>query len=129
MIYIDIGAARARAIERSQTDPTDTKAIAYIEELLTLSSANDRDGVLHYRPFWAAATFIGQDPDVQDLISVDQEATFTQAETRVASLFGLQAAYDKANGLIVEADFLAPTTFVNSPVSATASVRTRAILW
>lgn len=98
-MYLDLDAALDRAKERCQR--TDTSNDEYLEELLVMSAGKTAADVVHYRPFFVAARFIAQDPDIRDISEATGEAKFTLAQPRIDELMALQAAYDAANGLIV----------------------------
>jgi hypothetical protein len=97
-MYTDLGAALDRAKERCQRETTANDE--YLEELLVMS-AGTVNGATHYRPFWVAARFIAQDPDIRDISEASGEAKFTLAQPRIDELMASQAAYDAAYGLIV----------------------------
>lgn len=97
-MYTDLAAALARAKERCQRENTDNDQ--YLTELLTMSAGKVAD-VTHYRPFWVAARFIAQDPDIRDIAEASGEAKFTLANPRIADLMSQQAAYDAAYSLVV----------------------------
>lgn len=97
-MYLDIPTALARAKERCQRE--DSTDDALLTELLTMS-AGKVDGVTHYRPFYAAARFIAQDPDIRDLSRAEGEAEFTLAQPRIDDLMSLQLAYDNACSLVI----------------------------
>ena len=128
--FLIIEDARTRAIERSQTHQDDAIAITYIDELLELSSAPDPQETMHYRPYWVAAQIITQDPEVQDVIKVDQEAEFTDASVRIASLLALQQAYDEKYELAIADAFEAVPEPIRMPVEGgTRSIKSEAVLW
>jgi hypothetical protein len=102
-MYTDLGAALDRAKERCQRETAANDE--YLEELLVMSAgvvpSLTGAGVRHYRPFWVAARFIAQDPDIRDISEASGEAKFTLAQPRIDELMASQAAYDAAYGLIV----------------------------
>jgi hypothetical protein len=97
-MYLTLDAALDRAKERCQRE--DTSNDEYLEELLVMS-AGTVAGVTHYRPFWVAARFIAQDPDIRDISEAGGEAKFTLAQPRIDELMASQSAYDLAYGLTV----------------------------
>lgn len=97
-MYLTLDAALDRAKERCQRENSDNDE--YLEELLVMS-AGAVEGVTHYRPFFVAARFIAQDPDIRDIVEASGEAKFTLAQPRIDELMGLQAAYDLAYKLTV----------------------------
>ena len=131
-MYTDIEAALDRAKERCQRENTDNDQ--YLTELLTMSAGKVADGTAHYRPFWVAARFIAQDPDIRDIAEASGEAKFTLANPRIADLMSQQAAYDLAYALTVppgmratidsDHDGISPNA--NRYVASTSSVVTTA---
>lgn len=109
----------ARAKERCQR--SDTADDAYLTELLELSKGTTPLGGFDYRPFWVAAKFIAQDPDLRDLSEAVGEAKFTLAQPRIDDLMALQLAYDQANNLTVPAGCEA---FVPATAAATRAGQT-----
>lgn len=97
-MYTAIADALARAKERCQRENDDNDQ--YLTELLTMS-AGKINGETHFRPFWVAARFIAQDPDIRDIAEASGEAKFTLANPRIADLMSQQAAYDLAYSLVV----------------------------
>jgi hypothetical protein len=98
-MYTVLADALARAKERCQRENTDNDQ--YLTELLTMSAGKVADGTTHYRPFWVAARFIAQDPDIRDIAEASGEAKFTLAQPRIDELMASQAAYDLAYALTV----------------------------
>lgn len=97
-MYLDLPSALARAKERCQRENSNDDIL--LSELLTMS-AGIVVGVTHYRPFYVAARFIAQDPDIRDLARAEGEATFTLAQPRIDDLMSLQLAYDNAYNLAI----------------------------
>jgi hypothetical protein len=116
-MYLDLDSALDRAKERCQRETTANDE--YLEELLVMS-AGTVEGVTHYRPFYAAARFIGQDPDIRDISEASGEAKFTLAQPRIAELMALQGAYDSAYKLTIPPGMQAAIDSDNDGVSANA---------
>jgi hypothetical protein len=116
-MYLDLDSALDRAKERCQRETTANDE--YLEELLAMS-AGTVEGVTHYRPFYVAARFIGQDPDIRDISEASGEAKFTLAQPRIAELMALQGAYDSAYKLIVPPGMQATIDSDNDGVPANA---------
>lgn len=127
-MYTDKAAAIARAKERAQI--TDTTHDAYFDELITMSAGTVAT-VVHYRPFWSAARFLAQNPDLRDLSRAEGEAQFTLAQPRIDDLMAQQAAYDQAYGLTVPPgmEAIAANTSASSGgyIAGTTSVTTTAV--
>lgn len=100
-MYTDLAAALTRAKERSGASAADD---LYLTEILTLSAGVDPAGVTQYRPYYCAAKWIEQSRGDQTLTESDG-TKFTGLTKIIASLFDLQAAIDKALGLIIPAGF------------------------
>lgn len=96
MAYTVLAAALTRAKERSTAPDT---ADDYLTELLDMS-AGTANGVTHYRPFICAARWLEQNRRDQTIAKGDG-AEFTGQAKPIRSLYDLQLAYDKANGLTV----------------------------
>ena len=118
-MYLLLNEALARARERCQADPT---ANTYLTELLNMS-AGTVGGMTHYRPFWVAARYLSQNPDIRDLSRAEGEAVFTLAQPRIDDLLKMQLAYDSAYGLSVPSGMAAIVRFI-VPVAGTASIPT-----
>lgn len=90
--------AKERACDAgSEADP-------FLNELLDLSAGIDSNGVRHFRPYYSAALWLEQSPQIQMLSQAD-EAVFTQMVTAIASLKALQASYDLAYALSIPPGF------------------------
>ncbi|MEM1240847.1 MAG: hypothetical protein AAGI45_13485 [Cyanobacteria bacterium P01_H01_bin.26] len=101
MTYLNQAEALARAKERSGATAADDE---YLNELLTMSSALDADGLTHYRPFYCAAKWIEQNRPAQTLTEASG-TKFTGLQKPIDSLLALQRSYDQANGLDVPDGF------------------------
>lgn len=131
MPYTDRLAALARTKERCQAASLDD---AYLLELLDMSAGKDAIAAVHYRPFFVAAKFLEQNPDLRDLSEADG-AKFTLADPRIKSLYELQRNYDLANNLSIPKGFESPV-FVNgvqmirtgAAIAGTSSVETGRVL-
>jgi hypothetical protein len=99
--YLALAPALARAKERSGAIAADD---AYLTELLEMSAGHSITGVKHYRPFLVAARWLEQNRPAQTVSEADG-AKFTGLAKPIASLLGLQQAYDNANELLVPAGF------------------------
>jgi hypothetical protein len=130
-MYLTIPLALARAKERCQRESERDDGL--LTELLLLS-AGSAEGVTHYRPFYAAARFIAQDPDIRDLARAEGEAEFTLAQPRIDDLMGFQFAYDSAYNLTVprgmEADAfgVSPVKKNKNYIAGTSSITTTPVL-
>lgn len=100
--YLDLDAALDRAKERTQRQAT-TADDDWLTELLQMS-AGVAGGVTHYRPYYCAAKLLEQKLASQTISEADG-AKFTGLAKPIASLLGLQAAYDSSNGLTVPVGF------------------------
>lgn len=109
MAYTDLAAALARAKERAGATANDD---AYLTELLEMSAGTDANAVKHFRPFLVAARHLEQNRGAQTLKRAKDGIEFTGLAKPIASLLGLQAAYDAKHGLTVPAGFeaIAPDT-------------------
>lgn len=116
-MYLTLDAALDRAKERCQRETADNDE--YLEELLVMS-AGKLDEVTHYRPFYVAARFIGQDPDIRDIVEATGEAKFTLAQPRIAELMALQSGYDLAYGLTIPPGMQAVIDSDNDGIPANA---------
>jgi hypothetical protein len=131
-MYTDLGAALDRAKERCQRETAANDE--YLEELLVMS-AGTVAGSTHYRPFWVAARFIAQDPDIRDISEASGEAKFTLAQPRIDELMASQAAYDAAYGLtvppgmqaIIDSDHDGIAANARRYVAGTSSILTTAV--
>lgn len=130
-MYLLLNEGLARARERCQAEPT---ANAYLTELLTMS-AGTVGGVTHYRPFWVAARYLSQNPDIRDLSRAEGEAVFTLAQPRIDDLMAQQAAYDSAFNLTIPPGMGVPLPSGSGgisrpivPVAGTQSVRTTSVI-
>lgn len=102
MQYLDLPAALSRAKERAGISENNHDAL--LTELLAISVGTDPEGVIHYRPFYAAAKFLEQSQSAQTLLSADG-VQFTGLAKPIASLLQLQASYDVAQKLTIPAGF------------------------
>jgi hypothetical protein len=131
-MYTDLGTALDRAKERCQRETAANDE--YLEELLVMSAGKVAD-VTHYRPFWVAARFIAQDPDIRDIAEASGEAKFTLAQPRIDELMASQAAYDLAYGLtippgmqaVIDSDHDGIAANARRYVSSTSSIPTTAV--
>jgi hypothetical protein len=128
-MYLDLDGALDRAKERCQRE--DATNDEYLEELLVMSAGSVL-GVRHYRPFWVAARFIAQDPDIRDIAEASGEAKFTLAQPRIDELMTTQAGYDSAYDLTVPPGMEATSGGGDSATSgqylaSTSSVPTTAV--
>lgn len=108
--YLNINTALLRAKERCQGKATSADD-PWLREMLNMS-AGTVGGVAHYRPYYCAAKLLEQKQSAQTISEADG-AKFTGLALPIASLFDLQSAYDKANGVQVPAGFEAVTTGSN----------------
>lgn len=126
MPYIVLAAALTRTKERCQAEASDD---VFLTELLEMSAGKDAAGTVHFRPFFVAAKFLEQNPDLRDLSEGDG-AKFTLAQPRIESLLNLQHQYDVANGLDVPPGMsaIATNAVIKTRAIATASLPTRSVL-
>lgn len=123
MPYLVKADALVRAKERAAGAGSD--ADAFLNEFLDLSSAVDLDGVTHYRPFLAAAVFLEQSPQFQQLSEADG-VVFTQMKDAIASLRSLQLAYDLSQELTIPEGMEAAVKR-SVPYFATTTVKTNSV--
>jgi hypothetical protein len=116
-MYLTLDSALDRAKERCQRE--DSANDEYLEELLVMS-AGQVGGITHYRPFWVAARFIAQDPDIRDISEASGEAKFTLAQPRIDELMASQAAYDLAYELTVPSGMQASIDSNHDGIAANA---------
>lgn len=102
MQYIDKVSSLARAKERAAN--VGSEADAFLNEFLDLSARTETNGQIHFAVFLAAAVYLEQSPQFQQL-SEAGDVKFTQMVSAIASLRSLQLGYDMAYGLTVPDGF------------------------
>lgn len=125
MHYTEKAAALVRAKERAAN--AGTEADAFLNEFLDLSAAKDAAGTTHYRPFLAAAVWLEQSPQFQQLSEADG-VVFTQMKEAIASLRALQLGYDSAQELKIPAGLEAIASGRSLIPFPSTTIKTRAVI-
>lgn len=98
----------------------------FLGEFLDFSAGVDTNGIVHYRPFLAAAVWLEQSPQFKQLKKADN-VEFTGMVEAIASLRKLQLAYDLAFRLSLPDGMAAaePNTKLKSFIFGTSGLARR----
>lgn len=97
-MYTNLSTALTRAKERASL--TTSEGDSFLTDYLNIFTGVTPTNVIHYRPFAAAANYLEQSPQYQQL-SQAGDVKFTQMKTAIQSLYSLQNQYDVTYQLTV----------------------------